>query len=82
MELSSEHHLAESMPRKAFITDLQKAVGGVVIAGISDVQPGNDDGEFTFLVKSATNGGTLELSALIPGKWSLYKEPCEMATSQ
>ena len=70
------------MPRKAFIADLQKAVGGVVIAGISDVQTGNDDGEFTFLVKSATNGGTLELSALIPGKCSLYKEQGEMATSQ
>ena len=81
-KLPSELHLAESMPRKAFIADLQKAVGGVVITGISGVQPGNDDGEFTFFVKSATNGGTLELSALIPGKCSLYKEPCEMATSQ
>ncbi|OCK76654.1 hypothetical protein K432DRAFT_407993 [Lepidopterella palustris CBS 459.81] len=54
------------MPRKAFIADLNQAVGGVFIAGISDVQVGGDDGEFTFRVKSTTNGGTLQLSALIP----------------
>ncbi|KAF2493350.1 hypothetical protein BU16DRAFT_465013 [Lophium mytilinum] len=54
------------MPRKAYIADLQQAVGGLSIAGISDVQVGGDDGEFTFRVKNVANGDTMELSALIP----------------
>src|SRR4051812_44025805 len=52
------------MPRKAFISDLQKAVGGVSIAGISDVQTGNDDGEFTFMCLA--DGQKLKISVLIP----------------
>jgi len=54
------------MPRKAFIADLQKAVGAVSsIAGISDVQTGNDDGEFTFMCLA--DGQKLKISVLIPG---------------
>ncbi|KAF2830500.1 hypothetical protein CC86DRAFT_162218 [Ophiobolus disseminans] len=53
------------MPRKAFIADLQKAVaGGVSIAGITDVQTGNDDGEFTFMCLA--DGHKLKISVLIP----------------
>jgi ubiquitin-conjugating enzyme E2 Q len=53
------------MPRKAFIADLHSAVGGISIAGISNVQPGGDDGEFTF--ECIADGDTLQISALIPG---------------
>jgi ubiquitin-conjugating enzyme E2 Q len=58
------------MPRKAFVADLQKAVGGAdgSIAGISDVQTGNDDGEFTFMC--VADGQKLKISVLIPGKFA------------
>lgn len=56
------------MPRKAFIADLQKAVGGVSIAGISDVQTGNDDGEFSFVCLA--DGERLKMTVLIPGTFS------------
>jgi ubiquitin-conjugating enzyme E2 Q len=53
------------MPRKAFVADLQKAVEGVSIAGISCVETGNDDGEFTFMC--VADGQELRISVLIPG---------------
>jgi hypothetical protein len=53
------------MPRKAFVADLQKAVEGVSIAGISDVETGNDDGEFTFMC--VADGQKLRISVLVPG---------------
>lgn len=53
------------MPRKAYVGDLQKAVEGVSIAGISDVQTGNDDGEFTFTC--VADGQKLNISVLVPG---------------
>ncbi|KAF2866868.1 hypothetical protein BDV95DRAFT_611164 [Massariosphaeria phaeospora] len=52
------------MPRRQFVADLQSAVAGVSVAGITDVQPGNDDGEFTFLC--VAGGETLKISALVP----------------
>ncbi|CAG5141127.1 uncharacterized protein ALTATR162_LOCUS870 [Alternaria atra] len=53
------------MPRRHFQADLQKAAdGGVSIAGISDVRPGGDDGEFTFMC--IADGQQLEISALVP----------------
>ncbi|KAH7083215.1 hypothetical protein BKA63DRAFT_146596 [Paraphoma chrysanthemicola] len=52
------------MPRKAFVADLQKAVAGVSIAGISDVESGNDDGEFTCIC--VADGQKLKISVLIP----------------
>ncbi|KAF1911171.1 hypothetical protein BDU57DRAFT_112180 [Ampelomyces quisqualis] len=52
------------MPRRAFVADLQKAVEGVSIAGISDVQTGNDDGEFTF--SCVADGQQLKISVLVP----------------
>ncbi|KAF2276715.1 uncharacterized protein EI97DRAFT_319244 [Westerdykella ornata] len=52
------------MPRKAFVADLAKAVEGVAIAGISNVKPSGDDGEFTF--DCATHGVQVRISALIP----------------
>ncbi|KAF2130475.1 hypothetical protein P153DRAFT_218850 [Dothidotthia symphoricarpi CBS 119687] len=52
------------MPRRQFVADLQQAVEGVSIAGISDVQVGNDDGEFTFMC--VADGYQIKISALIP----------------
>lgn len=54
------------MPRRQFVADLAAAVEGASIAGISDVQPGGDDGEFTFMC--AADGHELKVSVLIPGK--------------
>jgi ubiquitin-conjugating enzyme E2 Q len=53
------------MPRRAFVADLQKAVEGVSIAGISNVETGNDDGEFTF--SCVADGQQLKISVLVPG---------------
>jgi ubiquitin-conjugating enzyme E2 Q len=53
------------MPRKAFVADLAKAVESVSIVGVSNVQTGNDDGEFTFLC--VADGQELKISVLIPG---------------
>lgn len=52
------------MPRKAFKADLDKAVAGVSIAGISNVEVGTDDGEFTFVC--VADGNELKISCLIP----------------
>ncbi|KAF3040032.1 hypothetical protein E8E11_006390 [Didymella keratinophila] len=52
------------MPRRQFVADLAAAVESVPVAGISDVQPGGDDGEFTFVC--VADGNTLKISALIP----------------
>lgn len=54
------------MPRRHFVADLAAAVAGVPIAGISNVQPAGDDGEFTFTCLA--DGQALNISALIPGK--------------
>ena len=54
------------MPRRQYVADLAAAVEGASVAGISDVQPGDDDGEFTFMC--AADGHKLKISALIPGK--------------
>ncbi|KAH9862438.1 hypothetical protein IAQ61_009854 [Plenodomus lingam] len=52
------------MPRRQFQADLAKAVEGVSIAGISNVQPGGDDGEFTFICLA--QGQQLTVSVLVP----------------
>jgi ubiquitin-conjugating enzyme E2 Q len=57
------------MPRKAFVADLQRAVEGVSIVGISDVETGNDDGEFTFMC--VADGQKLKISVLIPGTFAI-----------
>jgi ubiquitin-conjugating enzyme E2 Q len=59
------------MPRKAFVADLSKAVeaGSGSIVGISEVQQGGDDGEFTFMC--VADGQKLKISVLIPGTLSL-----------
>lgn len=52
------------MPRRQFQADLQKAADGLLLAaGISDVRPGADDGEFTFICMA--DGQPLNVSALI-----------------
>lgn len=53
------------MPRRQFQADLTKAVAGVPVAGIQDVQAGDDDGEFTFMCLA--DGQQLRISVLIPG---------------
>lgn len=53
------------MPRRQFQADLAKATTGVSIAGISDVEAGGDDGEFTFMC--IADGQKLKISVLIPG---------------
>ncbi|CAO2655894.1 Nn.00g046970.m01.CDS01 [Neocucurbitaria sp. VM-36] len=52
------------MPRRQFQADLSKAVEGVSVAGISDVQAGGDDGEFTFMC--VADGQQLRVSVLVP----------------
>ncbi|KAH4006196.1 hypothetical protein HBI56_097650 [Parastagonospora nodorum] len=52
------------MPRKAFVADLSKAVENVSVAGLSDVQTGGDDGEFTFMC--VADGQALKISVLVP----------------
>ncbi|KAF2734289.1 hypothetical protein EJ04DRAFT_249130 [Polyplosphaeria fusca] len=52
------------MPRRAFIADLQKVIECVSIAGISDVEQGGDDGEFTF--QCVADATSFQISALIP----------------
>jgi len=54
------------MPRQQFQADLEDAVQGVAIAGIANVQPGSDDGEFTFTCLA--EGQPLSISVLIPGE--------------
>lgn len=55
------------MPRRQFQADLQKAADSVSIAGISDVCPGGDDGEFTFMC--IADGQQLSISALVTGMY-------------
>lgn len=55
------------MPRRQFVADLAAAVEGVSIAGISNVQPGGDDGEFVFMCTA--DGCELQISALVPGAY-------------
>jgi ubiquitin-conjugating enzyme E2 Q len=54
------------MPRRQFQADLQKAAEGTSIAGISDVLPSGDDGEFTFMC--VADGQQLQVSVMIPGE--------------
>lgn len=55
------------------MADLAAAVTASSVAGVSDVQPGGDDGEFTFMC--VADGHKLNISALIPGRFqSAVKE--------
>ena len=53
------------MPRRQYVADLAAAVADIPVTGISDVQPGGDDGEFTFTC--VADGHSIKISALIPG---------------
>ena len=55
------------MPRRQFQTDLHKATESISIAGISDVRPGGDDGEFTFMCMA--DGQKVQISVLVPGRF-------------
>ncbi|KAJ4364859.1 hypothetical protein N0V95_000609 [Ascochyta clinopodiicola] len=52
------------MPRRQFVADLAAAVEGASVAGISDIQSGADDGEFTFMCLADDH--KLNVSVLIP----------------
>lgn len=66
------------MPRRQYQADLGKVIEAVSIAGISDVQTGGDDGEFTFMC--VADGQKLRISVLILGKLascvSRIQNPC------
>jgi ubiquitin-conjugating enzyme E2 Q len=66
------------MPRRAFVADLAKAVAGVSIVGISDVETGNDDGEFTFTC--VADGQKLKISVLVPGMFDKFGS-CQLQSS-
>jgi ubiquitin-conjugating enzyme E2 Q len=54
------------MPRRAYIADLQQLSNGSTVEGISNVRPGDDDGEFRFKISPPGEGASYEISALIP----------------
>lgn len=54
------------MPRRQFVADLAAAVECASVSGISEIQPGGDDGEFTFTC--VADGQKFNVSALIPGE--------------
>ncbi|KAF2840195.1 hypothetical protein M501DRAFT_1002497 [Patellaria atrata CBS 101060] len=54
------------MPRKSFIADLKIAIQGVNIPYISNVQKGEDDGQFTFNLAPKEEGLSYTISAIIP----------------
>ncbi|KAJ9667600.1 hypothetical protein H2201_002135 [Coniosporium apollinis] len=54
------------MPRKAFVADLNQAIEGVHIDGISNVLKGEDDGEFSFEVLPPASRIAYKISALVP----------------
>ncbi len=58
------------MPRRQFVTDLAAAIEDVSVTGISDVQSGGDDGEFTFMC--VVDGHDLQISVLIPGTYRSF----------
>ena len=55
------------MPRKAFVQDLQDAIGSGSRRTISNLQPGEDDGTLTFTYTSQAGGKAINIQALIPG---------------
>lgn len=58
------------MPRRQFQADLQKATDGLsTIVGISNIQPGADDGEFIFTCMA--DGQPVKISALVTGTFTL-----------
>jgi hypothetical protein len=59
---------SHSMPRRQFVADLQRAIESGPTAGLSNIQSGNDDGEFTFMCEADSQ--KLNISVLIPGWYS------------
>jgi ubiquitin-conjugating enzyme E2 Q len=55
-----------SMPRRAYIADLQRLGAASGVDGISNVRAGDDDGEFRFIIALASEDASYEISALIP----------------
>lgn len=60
------------MPRKAFVADLQEAIGSNVSSRISELGTGDEDGSLTFTYNMV--GGDAQqvtIQILVPGKWWL-----------
>lgn len=58
------------MPRKAFVADLQEAISGPPVEGVSELQAGEEDGSFTFVYtpKSSTYA-PVPIHALVTGEF-------------
>jgi len=57
------------MPRKAFVADLQEAIGSSVSSRISKLQTGDEDGSFTFTyTKLGDDAQHVTIQVLVPGK--------------
>ena len=60
------------MPRKAFVADLQNAIGTSVSARVSNIQAGGEDGTFTFTYTSlGSNAQQVTIQGLVPGEQRL-----------
>ncbi len=68
------------MPRKAFVADLQEAIGSTVSSRISELQTGDEDGSFMFTYTMLGVGAQqVTIQVLVPGKWSLLRELSRLA---
>lgn len=56
------------MPRKAFVADLQEAVGSNSSARISNIKNGDEDGSLTFTYMPGAQAQEVAIQALVPGK--------------
>lgn len=62
------------MPRRAFIADLQQAFDGTLPDTLFDIQPGDDDGMFTFLYKpKEAESVAIAIQALVAGKLGILR---------
>lgn len=58
------------MPRKAFVEDLQQAIGSFNHQRTSEVKFGVEDGSLTFNYALPTHGGLIvTIQALVTGEW-------------
>ena len=66
------------MPRRAFVSDLQKAKEGPLPANIHDLDNGEEDGSITFLHKPpGQDAPAFTIQALVPGKF-LHRKTYEV----
>lgn len=62
------------MPRKAFVADLQEAIGSTVSSRISELQTGDEDGSFMFTYTIlGVDAQQVTIQVLVPGKCCCYR---------